>query len=733
VLRPSSLPPARAVVAATAAGLAGVLASMVVALAPAAAVTGPTSSTTSSTTSSAKSAAPAQPLVPRIRSITPDYVPEKGPIVIRGVVTNDSHRTWTAINVHGFMGSTPITTSADLAAALQEPLDADVGSRITVPGTFDSIPSLAPGQTAHFVVRLPRHTLPLTTPGVYWFGVHVLGDNGRGGARQAVGRDRTFLPYVPGSLVSQGEQEDAALVVPVRSGVVRGPDGTVIDPDGWGRSLTSGPLHDILETGRAAAGHPLTWLLDPAVTDVVRRLAHGNPARTLTSPRAPHQAGEPPSPSTSSSSAGSSGSSATGPSGTVPTAATRRVAAHWLQRMHSLLRSDTGEVLGLPYGDLAVEPAAAYDRPLLRSAFRRTDQALSAWGLSAGSVVAPPDGRTLADSVAALPRATEVLLADTGVSGAAHTVDRVVGHRVVLTSPATAQGGPGPVNPHSSLAMRQRILAEAALRLLGDQQPLVVELPPGLESRIRPSFFSGLDVPWLSLTTLAGAADVTPTSLDPERLRAPSPDEPAFGEHLYDSAREVITKGDTLQSVLVDNHVLRRRLFEEVAGNASYAAQQEPYLALARMRVSARWVGQNLDAIGIAAPESVTLASTSGRFSVFVSNDLDVSVRVQVQAAADPRLRITGGQLLTLPPHGRASVLLNASTHERGVHTVTLEVTSPDGRPVGARDEFPMRSEQVSELIWVIIGIGVALLFAAIAVRLTRRILQARAARRTGS
>ena len=44
-----------------------------------------------------------------------------------------------------------------------------------------------------------------------------------------------------------------------------------------------------------------------------------------------------------------------------------------------------------------------------------------------------------------------------------------------------------------------------------------------------------------------------------------------------------------------------------------------------------------------------------------------------------------------------------------------------------------MRAEQVSGLIWVIIGAGVALLFAAIAVRLTRRVLRARAARRTAS
>ena len=60
---------------------------------------------------------------------------------------------------------------------------------------------------------------------------------------------------------------------------------------------------------------------------------------------------------------------------------------------------------------------------------------------------------------------------------------------------------------------------------------------------------------------------------------------------------------------------------------------------------------------------------------------------------------------------------------------MTLQLTDKVGRPVGASTQFPMRAEQVSVLIWVIIGAGVALLFAAIVVRLTRRVIAARAGR----
>lgn len=669
---------------------------------------------------------PEQPLVPRIRTITPDYVPDQGPIVIRGVITNASDETWTAINVHGFMGSIPITTDTELSEAMQAPVDADVGHRITVAGTFDSIASLDPGQSASFRVRLPHSTLPVSAPGVYWFGVHVLGDNGEGGTRLAVGRDRTFLPYVPEGSIPNGGHEDAALVLPVRAGVIRGADGAVVDPEEWRRSLRSGALRAVVRTARAARDRPLTWLVDPAVPDVVRRLAHGNPARTLTSPQ-PSDTGNPSSPASPSDSPSGSDSSASATAATAASNATGRAARRWLQQVRPLLAADTGEILGLPYGDVAVESAARYDPPLLSAAFRRTGHALRPWGLPLSPVVAPPDGRTTGDAVAGLPRDVVVLLPDSGVAGADSVVDRVNGHTVLLTSPRALEGGPGPVAPQSSLALRQRILAEAALRVLDDQQPLVVELPTELRRPLQPSFFDGLDVPWLRLTTLDGATAVSPTPLDSSALREPASDEPQLGPRFYSIADDLLDKGATLQSVLTGNHVLRQRLFDEVAGNASYAAAATPYFALARMRVAAQWVRGNLGAIDLAAPESVTLASDSGRFSATLSNELDVPVTVGVRAVSDGQLTITGGETVQLAPHGRTTVLLNASTHERGVHTVTLELTNAAGRPLGARDPFPLRAEQVSRLIWVIIGAGVALLFATIVIRLVRRILRARA------
>ena len=61
---------------------------------------------------------------------------------------------------------------------------------------------------------------------------------------------------------------------------------------------------------------------------------------------------------------------------------------------------------------------------------------------------------------------------------------------------------------------------------------------------------------------------------------------------------------------------------------------------------------------------------------------------------------------------------------------MTLVVTDKRGTPLGATTGLTIRSAQVSNVIWLFVGIGCALLFGAIGVRLFRRIRNARRAPR---
>jgi hypothetical protein len=402
-----------------------------------------------------------------------------------------------------------------------------------------------------------------------------------------------------------------------------------------------------------------------------------------------------------------------------------KTAKRWLRDLHQVLSIGTGQVMGLPYGDLEIDSAVRYDRPFLIAALHRTGHTLSPWGVPLSPVVVPPTGRMGGPTLGDVPRSSTVLLEDTAVRGAAPAAATINDRRVVFSSSGAAEGGPGPVDPLSPLALRQRILSEAALRVLGDQEPLVVQLP-ALSHPLPQSFYSGLEQSWLQLVGVDTATAGSTALLSGARLRTPVSDRLGLGPAFYPEADRVVDDAAVLQSMLPDNHVLRRQIFDETAGNASYSAAEDPVSALARVRSTSSWVNSNLTGVAIAAPEKVTLASDTGHFSALVSNDLDVPVRVKIHAVSDSQITISGGEKVDLPPHGRTSVLLTASTHVLGVHSVTLELTNLAGHPLGASETFPMRAEAVSRLIWVILGAGVALLFGAIVVRLVRRVMRSR-------
>ncbi len=121
------------------------------------------------------------------------------------------------------------------------------------------------------------------------------------------------------------------------------------------------------------------------------------------------------------------------------------------------------------------------------------------------------------------------------------------------------------------------------------------------------------------------------------------------------------------------------------------------------------------------------LSSGSGRVSATITTDLDEPVSVKVEAVADRPLKVrVPEETIDIAAQSRTTVLFNASSSAGGVRNVTLQLTDVDGVPLGASDDLPIRSNQVSGVIWLILGTGVALIFGTIAVRLVRRIRAAR-------
>jgi len=655
-------------------------------------------------------------------TLSPSYLPAEGPVRVTGSVTNADDVPWVGINIYGFLGTEPMVSQSELAeAAESDPLGL-VGDRIIDEGSYDTIEALEPGEEERFSLIIDRELLQPTAPGVYWFGVQALGESSEQPSDLiSDGRARTFLPYLPPSVPGQVK---TALVLPVRHYLPHDDDGSLAGLKHWARTLSiGGRLRDLVEFAASSGNTPVTWLVDPAVPDAIARLSVNNPPRSIapTEPPPDEEPGESPSVSPSESADPDAGPDALEPS--PQTRAAAEAAGEWLRNFEEAVQGD--QILTLPYGDLDVAAAAELDPDLYEIARERPSRVLTDWGETTEKGVAAPSGFLNEAGFEMVSGDTTVLATDRMFGDDPPGVASIDGKKVAVMSSGAAGGGPGPGERFSSVQLRQRILSEAAVRLLSPgRHPLVVSLPlewqPGDDDR---AFFTGLDADWLDLTTVADAIDRDGTVADPAELAYPvlqqrrQLDEPTF-----DEVRGLIAAGATLQNLLTLNSGVSDGITEQALAGASYGSREAPIPARSALIGARTFVEDQLRSVKINAGPGVTLSGRDGGFATVITNGLDQPVTVNVVARSDGGVEIEPIEPVELAADSRSTVVLDAHANRVGVTNVTLRLTDVEGNPLGSSDRLPVRSAQVSVAIWLIIGTGLGLLFLAILVRLFRRI-----------
>jgi hypothetical protein len=679
------------------------------------------------------------PLEVSVETMTPSVIPRRGTVTLTGEVTNTSPDTWTDLQAYLMVSSVPITTEADLAAAAGTDPATEVGGRITRDGQFDEIGDLDPGESTSYTVSVPRRYLEISgEPGAYWVGVHVLGavDGIRDGV--ADGRARTFMPLMS----DRGPGTEVAVVVPLRDRVRRSAEGRLLGLQRWQKMLGPEGRLTRLADFAAESERPLTWLVDPAVLDAASSVAHENPPLdTGDDGSGPDEGGEEDqgggesassSPS-SSPSAGSDSGDAGSASGQEPSPQAQD-AADWLAGF--VAGAGRSSVLAVPYGDLDVAAVTGNRlNRILRTAEDLSHQTLDTLGIDGSPVVSPPSGLLPARALAALDAATPVVLSDRAfpeVGGPVLT--RPDGAEVVLLDSAAGSGGPGPNDPTDPLALRQRILADAAVHALSPDRdrPLVVSTPAYWElggAWQGADFFDGLDVPWLSqvdLTTVLSRDAGEPNDQAPlyparERRR-----EVPFANQL--ATQELVEIGDVYADLLTRNDTVGDELAKAAMLASSYSARSRPAAALERARNTTLRIRRTMQLVDIDGPGFVMMSSPTGPISVTVANNLDEPVTVRLQAATGrDGLTIKAPGPITLGPGQRAPVRLRAESTAIGVHAVTLVATTEDGRRLGSTVQFNVRSSNVGLVIWLVMGTAGALLLVMIGFRILRRVRAYRA------
>jgi hypothetical protein len=156
---------------------------------------------------------------------------------------------------------------------------------------------------------------------------------------------------------------------------------------------------------------------------------------------------------------------------------------------------------------------------------------------------------------------------------------------------------------------------------------------------------------------------------------------------------------------------------------ASTNARRRPRRAQVMTRRISEEMHGRLEQVYVESSALVTMSSETGNFSVTVVNGLDEPVTVGIEAATgSDELEIRAPDLVSLGAGQRASVRLAVTSTGTGVHSVRISPTTREGRPLGQSTKVKVRSSQVGLVIWLVMGTGAAVFFAAIGARIVRRV-----------
>ena len=649
----------------------------------------------------------AAPLSVVMTSMTPSVIPRAGVITISGVVTNTSQEAWQDVNLAPFTSSTPITTRDDLDAAARTTPETTVGTRLDDPATNVTVGDLAPGQRARFRIRVPRASLAISgDPGVYWLGVHALGANADGRDLVADGRARTFIPLVSPEQ-ARTRSVPVSILLPLRDRARRAADGSLNGPTRWA-ALTGpyGRLTRLTDFAASSGATPITWVLDPAVLDALDDFGNGNPPLSLA---ATDVAQEKSGDKQAKASASPSPSPSKGTK--VPSADQRARSTNVLETFLGTAR--TNDLLGLGYSDPDVAALARRRPSLLTRANELSSRRLGARGLTATPVVAPPPGYFDPTLLTRIPRATTLLLGDQGTLTSQPQSRLATGQQLVLSDDRAGAGGPAPTDAHDPLAMRQRILSEAALEAEKGDQParaIVVSLPsewnPGPNWR-EADFFGGLDVPWVRVVPLERGV-ISPYEGELQYDRAQRARE--IGPANVLATRTLTHTGAVLDNLLTNRNDASNRLTGAALQASSYSARGTRMLASEQVLALNGETQRTMDKVQVTGTDFVTLSGGSGSLTVTLVNGLEEPVTVGLRAHTDsPDVKVATPDPVRMQPGQRITMRL-PTTSAVGVHEVRLTPVTTEGQEVGTPLRFSLRTSQVGRLIWfVLLAAGVLL------------------------
>jgi hypothetical protein len=244
-------------------------------------------------------------------------------------------------------------------------------------------------------------------------------------------------------------------------------------------------------------------------------------------------------------------------------------------------------------------------------------------------------------------------------------------------------------------------------------------------------------VPWLEPTTLSSILDDTPdSSVERQSLDYPSTDRAselpaAYLHRVADKQRELSQLTNILPPGDPETRPLSAGLLRSFSTAwRGIAAPRRGWMSEFSRALRAITSGIHI----VSEPGStITLTGHGGKVPVTIANTLDAPAQITVQLDAHERLSLPdhGRVVVTVPADQQTTVDVHATAKTSGVFALDVQLLTPDGQKYGTPVQLFVRSTVYGTITLVITGVATAALLVAVAIRLTRRAINARRASST--
>lgn len=645
---------------------------------------------------------PDDPLLVELTALQPVNPAPAGPLTVSGSIINNSDRAARNVTALIRLSPQPLISRSEVAAVVDQTTQRR-GVTIAETST-EVIAELAPGAAVPFTINTTVDVLPWSSNGVYALFVEARSDD-------FASVDATIpVPYFP-----RPEDVQPSQIV-VMSPVLAPVDLTATNAlltDALPKAVSAGgQLHAQVEAGAAAAtaGIPITWLIDPAVTEAVADLASGT---------------------------------ATFATDTIDPSTAQRNLTAWLEKLQTSAAAPPSGVYTVPYAEVDVSALLANNLDSLASAAVAAAPAVASATLPAieGVIGTPPRGAASQGALAfyAQSKATAVVLAEDFLPTAEPLTYTPSG----LTRLNVAGSSLTAVIPDPLLTRDlQRPLGTPAERfraqagLLADSAMITLELP--IQPRtvvLQPPANLALPADWFAdtLASLSAAPWITPVPLttllnsDSELAERSNPqftsDRPQLTSEYLAPIPGLEQRLDAFSQVVVDPEVFeagfRAAILRSTSGQWVQRTQVGSQLLAA--------IGAELTAeenkVTTVSSGNITLSGTTGNLPLTISNELDQAVEVGVILVAEPsvRLNYTPPQLVRVDAGRRVSVEIPVEMFGTGPLPVQVTLTDRQGRPFITTADLVLRSTATSTIAGIVIGAGALALILLVIWRFRRK------------